>query len=140
MKTIDEVELKEYFSGREDIEFAVLFGSHAKRHSNKMSDIDIGIFLKNSNNVEEIGDKQIDITCAVMRIHKISNVDIVVLNLANPFLLFQIIKYCKLIYARDEKVFYRFKADSFLKYQDIKPMYDLYDKAAENSLRRGLNG
>jgi hypothetical protein len=61
----------------------------------------------------------------------------VILNLANPFLRFQVIKYGSLIYVKDEKVFYKFKADSLGRYQDIKPMYDLYDTVAENSLREG---
>jgi hypothetical protein len=67
-------------------------------------------------------------------------VDVIVLNWANPFLRYQVIKYGRLIYAKDVKVFYKFKAASLGRYQDIKPMYELYDRVAEVNLRRGIHG
>jgi predicted nucleotidyltransferase len=37
--------LKEYFSQREDIAFAFLYGSQAKGHANKLSDVDIAVYF-----------------------------------------------------------------------------------------------
>ncbi|MBU4251971.1 MAG: nucleotidyltransferase domain-containing protein [Candidatus Omnitrophica bacterium] len=141
MKSIlKEQELKDYFVKQEDVEFALLFGSFASGRVNPMSDIDIAVYFRDGNDALRLGDRQVEITCAVMSIYKVNRADVVVLNRANPFLRFQIMKYGRLLYARDEKIFYRFKANSFGIYQDIKPMYHLYEITAERSLRRGIYG
>ena len=37
--------LKEYFSQREDVAFAFLYGSQAKGNSNRLSDVDIAVYF-----------------------------------------------------------------------------------------------
>ena len=37
--------LKEYFSQRGDIAFAFLYGSQAKGHANRLSDVDIAVYF-----------------------------------------------------------------------------------------------
>ena len=123
-----------------DIDFALIFGSAALGKETPLSDIDIAVYFRKEDNAMRLGERQIDITCAMMRICKINRVDVVVLNCANPFLRYQVIKYGRLIYARDVKIFYKFKAVSLGRYQDIKPMYELYYKVAEINLRRGMHG
>lgn len=140
MIDLKQQELKNYLAQQDDIEFVLLFGSLALGRATPMSDIDIAVYFRDGNDPLELADRQIDITCAVMKFCKINRVDVVVLNLANPFLRFQVMKYGRLLYARDEKIFYRFKANSFGIYQDIKPMYRLYEIIAEKSLRRGVDG
>lgn len=137
---IKEKKLKDYFAQQDDVEFAMLFGTAASGRTTPMSDIDVAVFFKNGDDRLRLGERQIDITCLIMKLCHISEVDVVVLNLADPFLRFQVIKYGRLIYARDEKEFCKFKAASLGRYQDIKPMYDLYDRMAEDNLRRGLYG
>lgn len=137
---IKEKRLREYFGQQNDIELAILFGSAAMNRTTPMSDIDIGVYFKNGEDTLKLGERQIDITCAMMKLYHINRVDVIILNLANPFLRFQVVKYGRLIYAKDEKEFYKFKAVSLGRYQDIRPMYELYDSIAENRLRRGLNG
>jgi len=137
---IEESKLKNYFIQQDDVKFVLLFGSTVSACTTPMSDLDIGVYIRDAEEIAKIGERQIDITCAIMKLYHISRVDVVVLNLANPFLRFQIVKYGRLIYAKDEKEFYKFKATSLAKYQDIKPMYDLYNRIAENNLRRGMHG
>ena len=132
-----DVELKNYFASQGDIEFALLFGSAASGRVSAISDIDVGVYFRGRKDKLEIGERQIEITCKIMQLYHINRVDVVVLNLANPFLCFQVVRYGRLLYAKDEKGFYKFKADSLGRYQDIKPMYDLYDSVTENSLRNG---
>lgn len=138
IKTVNfnEQLLKEYFSLQADIEFVLLFGSFALGQVNPMSDIDVAMYFKGERKALELADRQIDITCALMRFCKINRVDAVVLNAVHPFLKFQAVKYGRLLYVKDEKVFYRFKADVFGEYQDIRPMYDLYDKITKNNLMK----
>ena len=141
MKSIlKEQKLKKYFAEQKDVEFALIFGSFASERINAMSDIDIAVYFKDEKNILKLGERQIDITCAVMKLCKINRVDVVVLNLANPFLKFQVIKYGRLLYSKDGRLFYKFKAASLGMYQDIRPMYDLYERVAQISLRRGLYG
>lgn len=137
---LKEKKLREYFVRQDDVELAILFGSVAVNRTTPMSDIDIGVYFKDGEDKLKLGERQIDITCAIMKLYGVNRVDVVILNLANPFLRFQVVKYGRLIYARDEKEFYKFKAASLGRYQDIRPMYELYDRIAENRLRRGLNG
>ena len=135
-----EIVLKNYFASQNDIKFAILFGSAASGNVTAISDIDIGVYFKGNKEKLELSERQIDITCEVMKIYHINRADVVILNLANPFLKFQVIKYGRLLYAEDEKIFYKFKAVTLGIYQDIKPMYDLYNKKAKDSLRRGIDG
>jgi hypothetical protein len=132
---LNEQELKNYFAKQDDVEFALIFGSYTLGRINPLSDIDIAVYFRKDEDTLKLGDRQIDITCVVMRLCQINRVDVVVLNVANPFLRYQVIKYGRLIYVKDEKVFYKFKAQTLGIYQDIKPMYDLYDKVAQFNLR-----
>jgi len=135
-----ERELKNYFAKQDDVEFALIFGSTGLGRTTLISDIDVGVYLRSSEDRLKMADRQIDITCAIMRLYRISRVDVVVLNLANPFLRFQVVKQGRLIYTKDERLFCKFKATSFGMYQDLRSMFDLYDRIAEDSLRRGVNG
>jgi predicted nucleotidyltransferase len=132
--------IKDFFVQQVDIDFVLIFGSTALRRDTPLSDIDIAVCFKREDDVLRLGERQIDITCEMMRICKINQVDVVVLNWANPFLRYQVIKYGRLIYAKDVNVFYKFKAASLGRYQDIKPMYELYDRVAKINLRRGIDG
>lgn len=132
--------VKNYFVRQDDVSFALVFGSVATGRDTPISDIDIAVYFKEKKEALRLGERQIDCICALMRICKFSKVDVVVLNLANPFLGFQVIKYGRLIYAEDVRVFYKFKAAALGRYQDIRQMYDLYDRAAETNLRRGGYG
>ena len=134
----DEEQIKKYLAQQDDLNFALLFGSVAVGLDTPISDIDIAVCFKEEKDILKLGERQIDIICALMRICKHNRIDVVVLNLANPFLRFQVIKYGRLLYTEDMKVFYKFKAASLGKYQDIKQMYDLYDRAAKINLRRGI--
>lgn len=137
---LKEEELKSYFAQEDDVEFVLVFGSVVSGKDSPLSDIDIAVYFQNEKDILAMGERQIEITCAVMRICKLNRVDIVVLNLANPFLRFQVVKYGRLFYAKNEKAFYRFKAASFGLYQATKPLYELYDKVTKESLRRGFDG
>lgn len=136
----EDKKLRDYFRRQDDVEFALIFGSTAVGRTTPMSDIDVGVYLRNGEDALKMAERQIDITCAIMQLYRISQVDVVILNIANPFLGFQVLKDGRVVYVRDEKEFYKFKAVSLGRYQDIRPMYDLYDRIAEESLRRERYG
>ncbi len=128
--------LEEYFKGQDDIQCAILFGSVALGKTTPMSDIDIGVYFDNVVDKLIASDRQIDITCKIMSLYHINRVDVIILNFADPFLRFQVVKTGRLIYAKDKKEFYKFKAVSFGRYQEIKPLYEQYDKITEEKIRR----
>lgn len=134
------IELKKYFEQQDDIQCAILFGSVALGKTTSMSDIDIGVYFDIIKDKLNAGERQIDITCKIMSLYRINRVDVVVLNFANPFLRFQVVKTGRLIYAKDKKEFYKFKAISFGRYQEIKPLYEQYNRLTEERIRRNSNG
>ncbi len=131
-------QLKTYFAQQSDILMAILFGSMAKGVHNVLSDIDVAVYLRQDLDELTMGDRQVDITCDLMKLYKKNEVDVVVLNAVNPLLKFQVVKYGQLIYARDELFYYHFKARTFSEYQDIKPMYDMYTKAMLERIREKI--
>ncbi|MFH1645726.1 MAG: nucleotidyltransferase domain-containing protein [Candidatus Omnitrophota bacterium] len=133
-------ELKKYFADQKDVGFAVLFGSVSKGKASPLSDIDIAVYFEGEKAPLDLANRQLDVTCDLMKLLKKNRIDIVLLNTANPFLAFQVVKYGKLIYSTDESFFYRFKAQVFGMYQDIRPMYDFYDKKTNEEFRRELYG
>lgn len=136
MFNFSEQLLKDYFSQQADIEFVLLFGSFASGCITPMSDIDVAVYFKGAKLALELADRQIDVTCAIMKLCKINQVDVIILNTAHPFLKFQVVKNGHVLYLRDEKLFYRFKANALGLYQDIRPMYDLYDRMTKNNLMK----
>lgn len=87
-----EEKVKKYFARQDDVAFALVFGSIASGRDTPISDIDIAVYFKGEKDVLKLGERQIDNICAVMRICRYSRVDVVVLNLANPFLTFSFLR------------------------------------------------
>ena len=67
MVNFNEQLLKDYFSRQADIEFVLLFGSFASGRVSPMSDIDVALYFRGEKKALELADRQIDITCALMR-------------------------------------------------------------------------
>lgn len=137
MKNFNQDELAKYLQAQADVRFALLYGSLARGQANPLSDLDVAVFFQNDLTEEQMGERQIDITCDLMRLFRINEVDVTILNLASPFLCFQVIKYGKLLKCVEKNEFFRFKSRTLGRYQDIKPMYDLYARAAIRNLQRG---
>ncbi len=114
--------LKNYFRSREEIVFVYVFGSVAKGICNKLSDIDIAIFIDE----EKVDDKeyrygyQAEVMTDIMDRLKTNKVDLVILNYASVLLKHRVIYYGKLIYSKDESKRIRFEIDSINKYMDYK--------------------
>ncbi len=107
-----------------EIEFADLYGSVARGKATHLSDIDAGIFCKKYNHalisvIEKLEGK-------LVHALEIDRIDITVMNLVDPLLLYEIFTRGKLIFARDMKIYYREKARSFSLYPDHKRLIDFY--------------
>ncbi|MBM3710395.1 MAG: nucleotidyltransferase domain-containing protein [Actinobacteria bacterium] len=114
--------LNDYFKDRHEILFAYIFGSTVTGTANKLSDIDIAIFI----NEKKINEKdyrygyQAEILTDLMKILKTDKVDLVILNYATTLLKHRVIYFGKLIYSIDEEERVKFQVNTINKYMDYK--------------------
>jgi len=130
-------DLIKYFQARDNIRFALLYGSAARGKMGPLSDLDTAVFFTPDLNEQKMAEEQLTITCDLMKLCRLNNIDVTILNLSSPFLTYQVFKYGTVLKCSSEKEFYSFKAKTLGRYQDIKPMYELYAKAAMERLQRG---
>lgn len=104
------------------LKLIVIFGSFAKGKNRANSDLDIAVLGAKQISFE----KQIDLTGELSRVFS-KDVDLTVLNRANPLLLFQVNKNPVLLYG-DQKEFLKFKLYSFKAYHDYAPYFKMEKK------------
>lgn len=99
------------------LKLIIIFGSFVSGKNRKDSDLDIAVL-----GLREVSfNEQIDLTSEFSKIFN-KNVDLSVLNKANPLLLFQASKNSILIYGRQEE-FFKFKLHAFKIYNDYAPYF-----------------
>jgi len=114
--------LNDYFKDRHEILFSYIFGSTVTGTANKLSDIDIAIFI----NEKKINEKdyrygyQAEILTDLMKILKTDKVDLVILNYATTLLKHRVIYFGELIYSIDEEERIKFQVNTINKYMDYK--------------------
>jgi predicted nucleotidyltransferase len=106
----------EVFSEKYDIQLIYIFGSYAKGKNNKNSDLDIAVLLKKDYNpldkLSLIGD--------FIDTFKRDDIDLVILNTANPVLEHQVIKHGKLVYMKDEDIKITYEVRVLKEYMDME--------------------
>jgi len=135
LETLSE-KLREYFVQRDEIRLVYIFGSIAKGCANKLSDIDIAVFISEDSTKDYPYGYRAQIITDLMKILKTNNVDLVVLNRASPFLRFQVLRYGKLIFCRSELERVKFQVRTFNEYNDTKRLVDLYFRENQKKLRQ----
>lgn len=101
------------------LKLVLLFGSFAKGTAHKNSDIDIAV----------LGEKKIDFKKQLRLANKLStilkkDVDLSIINTANPLLLFQISKHSKIIFG-NHRAYFEFRIHSFNRYNDYSPFFKM---------------
>lgn len=118
LKEVEEVFKRnlQYLKEKYDIKLIYIFGSCAKGTNKKNSDLDIAVLLGGDyapfKKLELIGD--------LIEIFKRDDVDLVVLNEANPVLRHQVIKYGKIIFEESEEVRVNFEVQTLREYMDME--------------------
>ena len=120
--------LERFFSERQEILLAFLFGSLASKRMRPSSDVDIGILFKTVPDIYAINDVTEELSSILKR-----EVDLAVLNQASPVLKMQILKNGILLYASDRKYFHHFFTDTVNQYDDLKRIR----KNCEESILKG---
>lgn len=114
-----------------EVKLVLIFGSHATKKTHQMSDIDIGVLLK--ENQISFG-KYSDLIHEFEKIFPKKKTDLVILNHADPFFLKKIMESAKLIYG-EEKDFENLGLYSFHRYQDYKKYLSLEENFVHNFIK-----
>lgn len=101
------------------LKLVLLFGSFANRKNRKDSDLDIAIFGSQKISFH----KELKIIGEFSRIFG-KEIDLTILNRANPLLSFQVSKNCVLLYGAKED-FFKFKTYAFRLYSDYAPYFEM---------------
>jgi len=120
--------LRKYFQKHPEIEVAYIFGSVAQGRENPLSDIDVAIILDDKQIKQELyryGYKA-EILTDLIKILKMNNVDLVILNEASPLLKHRVLYSGKLIYCRNERKRIQFQIDTINKYNDFKQLRKIH--------------
>ncbi len=127
MDLIDNIEsikknIIEYFKREKEILFAYIFGSLVKKTANKLSDIDIAIYIdeRSADNRNFRYGYQAEVLTDLIKILGTKKVDLVILNSAPPLLRHRVIYHGEIIYSADERERIRFQLDTINKYMDYK--------------------
>jgi predicted nucleotidyltransferase len=107
---------------KHQLKLVVIFGSFATGKNRKDSDLDIGV----------LGSKEISFSSQIKLINELSlvfnkDIDLSIINRANPLLLFQISKNAILLYG-DRRDFLKFKLYAFKLYHDYTPYFEIEKK------------
>ena len=118
---------KDILIKNDKIIFAYIFGSYAKGNDRKDSDIDIAIYLKDNIDTYEYLDMKMKLSEGVKR-----EVDLVILNDANPLFKYEIYRDNILLFSKDKAIEGKYKVKTLFEYNDMKRYLDLsYEKTIE---------
>jgi predicted nucleotidyltransferase len=109
--------LRDYFHGRKDIRLVYLFGSYGREEAHEHSDIDVGVYPR-----ESIGFAQLDGMQSDLRERLRSEVDVVSMSDAPPALAYRIIAEGQLVYAASEYDRIEIEANIYSRYGDYLPV------------------
>ncbi len=120
-------QLQKYFTLRDDVVAAYLFGSQAEGRTGKLSDVDVAVLL-NGGSKKELFQKKLEIGGELGNLLKREDIDVVVLNEAPPLISHRVVKNGKLLFTRDEKARLAYEVRAVLRYLDWKPFLEKYTK------------
>jgi predicted nucleotidyltransferase len=126
--------VRSYFAQQENILCAYLFGSFAARKENKFSDIDIAVLFDELMPRKEYSRLILSMMDSLSLILD-RNVDIVVLNNADSFLKFQVIKKGERIYERPDRRKRDFEAMAVIEYFDFLPVRERLEAAVISGIK-----
>jgi uncharacterized protein len=117
-KNIEEVlpEACEYLRSDEDILFAYLFGSLARKRPGPLSDVDLAVYL-----VDKVpfADKKLEILGNLMRVLNTEEIDLVVLNRAPLALKMKILENKKIVVDKAPLLRHRYESLTMRQYFDF---------------------
>ncbi len=114
-----EKELTEYFSSKDSIILAYLFGSTVRGDTGRLSDVDIGVLLDEKLSKKDRFDLELKLMGEIAALIKKNKIDLIVLNEAPLLLAYNIIKN-GIILKSSERERVKFETKLLSKYMDEK--------------------
>ena len=132
--------LKPIIASKPEILFAYLFGSAATGKINKLSDIDLAIFIDPSYRHQSAGyGYQSEMIIELSAILS-AQVDLVILNHASSFLRYQVLKKGILLFSRSNEMRRSFHEKTMRNYLDLKPLFKVQRDYMHKRLAAGKFG
>jgi len=107
---------------RFDVTFVVMFGSRAKGAAKADSDVDVGVWLAVPNITAE---RELELIRALVLATREGNLDVVVLNHADPLLGYHVVRDGVLLYEREPGTFDWYKLWAWKRYLDTEKFRQL---------------
>jgi len=136
MDSTREMKIKSCFSERRKVLCVYLFGSTATDKDNRFSDMDIAVLFNNDVLRKTYTQRQLCIMDDLSRILD-KNVDVIVLNTANTFLKFQILKTGQKICESTDRPERNFEARTITEYFDFLPVRKKLETALIDHIKKG---
>ena len=109
----------------DDVDFIVLFGSVATKHTHKLSDVDIGVKVSlNEDQYTHIFSELLSLFDCTKNPH----IDVTLLNMASLSLQFRVVRDGKILYLRDEDGWQKYVEYVLTRYPDWNIYIDNYLK------------
>lgn len=133
-------DIKDYLYNRDEVVFAYLYGSMAQGKGNKLSDIDIAIYIDESKKPVSgtFGYRSELITELQSLVER--ELDLVILSEVSLLLAVNILKKGKLLFTKSKKKRIQFHKHIMRKYLDFIPIYNLQEKYLKEDLEKGRYG
>ena len=129
--------LASFFSGRQGVHAAWLFGSHAVGRSHRESDVDVGVLLEHARypSPGTRFDARVRMTSDVIALLHVNEVDLVVLNDAPPRFACHVVMQGRCVHRANTEAERAFRRDVQLRAADIAPFLDRMDRLKMEALR-----
>ncbi|MFW6230155.1 MAG: type VII toxin-antitoxin system MntA family adenylyltransferase antitoxin [Halanaerobium sp.] len=129
--------IKNYLFKREEIIFAYLYGSMARETANRLSDIDIAIYIEKSKKPASgtFGYRS-ELIAELQSLVK-REVDLIILNEISLSLAFNVLKEGKLLFTKSDKRRINFHESIMRRYLDFLPVFKVQEKYLKDKLVKG---
>lgn len=130
MKTMNNIHqtINDYFADKQEVVIVYLFGSFVSGKVNEQSDVDVAVYFDSKFSADLYHDKILQFSDELNRVFN-RQIDIVVLNKAQSFLKFHIIKTGVRIMQRFDEVKTEFEARTMIEYFDFLPIRQRLESA-----------
>ena len=136
------LEVQDSLKAYEEIIAVYLFGSHAQRKDNNLSDVDLGLLLREDVSAVRQHELRLELISFFSQVLSERRVDVVVLNNAPYSLAYRAISDGQLIYERRSDLRDRiaFESNTYLRYFDFQPVERLIGEAVLKRIKEGKFG
>lgn len=132
-------QLTERLEGRSEVIAVYLYGSHAEGHANVLSDMDIGVLIKDGLARERLWEIEDALAADLGRALRTDNVDLIVFNLAPLRIRYEVITRGEVLYSADDGARADFESCSLRRYWDFKKYLEEYDRCFLTRIQEAMD-